>query len=161
MTFPNNSEQAMRAMTESMYRKHYLQQRKAAIRARMDHSRTLIRQDINDLREELNPLKTIGQLVGSMLQPAPDAKISDSGILNFGVDTGISLLINRFIPAHSRNIATVLAPVLVKNLMTHFGPQLRSAAEKALEWVVEKTAEKSGENPSDREVQTETDPVAG
>lgn len=148
-------------MTESMYRKHYLQQRKAAIRARLDHSRTLIRQDINDLREDLNPLKNIGQLVGNMLRPAQDAQISESGILNFGVDTGISLLVNRFIPAHSRNIVTLIAPILLKNLMTHFGPQLKSAAEKALEWVVEKTAEKPDENPSDREVQTEPDPVAG
>jgi len=151
----------MRAMTESMYRKHYLQQRKAAIRERLDQSRTRIRQDIDDLREDLNPLKTIGHLVGNMLRPAPDARISESGILNFGVDTGISLLANRFLPVHSRSIVTLLAPVLVKNLMTHLMPRLQSAAEKALEWVVEKTAEEPDENLSDREVQTEPDPIAG
>lgn len=144
-----------------MYRKHYLQQRKSAIQARLEHSRTLIRQDLNDLREDLNPLKTIGQLVGNMLQPAPDAQISESGILNFGVDAGISLLINRFIPAHSRNIATLVAPVLLKNLITHFGPQLQSAAEKALVWVAEKTAEQPDENPLSREIQTEADAITG
>lgn len=144
-------------MTESLYRKQKLQQRKAAIQARLEQSRTLIRQDLNDLREDLNPLKSVGKLIGNMLQPAPDAQFSDSGLLNFGVDTGISLLANRFIPPHSRNLVTLVAPVLVKNLITHVGPQLQSAAEKALQWVVEKTEEK----PSNREVQTEPDPVAG
>jgi hypothetical protein len=120
-----------------------LDQRKAQIKAKLEQSRLLIRNDVNDLKEDLNPLQAAGNLVKQMLNPAPAAQLTNSGIVNFTIDTGISILINRFLPGANKNLVQVVAPVLVKNLASNVVPKLRKTAETALEWVVEKTNKKS------------------
>lgn len=128
-----------------------LRHRKAEIKAQIARKRALIRQDFQELKEDLNPFRAAGQMVKNMLQPGDDGQMTNSGVLNFGIDTGISMLINRFIPG-GRNAARVIAPVLMKNLATHVVPQAREKAEQFLRWVAEKTEDDDKPEPPAKKV---------
>lgn len=116
----------------------HLRHRKAELRAKITQTRALIRQDVNDLKEDLNPIRAAGHVIKNMLQPSEDGQMTNSGVLNFGIDTGISMLVNRFIPG-GRNAAKIIAPVLLKNLATHVVPTAREKAEQFLHWIADKT----------------------
>lgn len=118
-----------------------LSTRKRLYELKLQQNKRLIQEDLREIREDLSPLRTVGNLVGRMLKPAPEARVTNSPVLNFGLDTGISLLATRLIPGLHPNTAQVIAPVLVKNLATHAGPPLRRAAISFLKWVVKKTSD--------------------
>ena len=124
-----------------------LSERKKLMQQKLERSKKLIQEDLRDIKEDLNPLRTVGNLVGRMLKPASEAQLTESPILNFGLDTGISLLASRLIPGLNLNTAQVIAPVLVKNMATHASPHLRRAAVSFLEWVVEKTSDPAPDLP--------------
>lgn len=117
-----------------------LRYRKAELQAKIRQTRSIIRQDIQDLKDDLNPFKAAGHMVKNMLKPSPDGQMTNSGVLNFGLDTGISMLVNRILPG-GRNVAKVIAPMLLKNLATHVIPKARDKAEEFLRWVAERTDE--------------------
>ena len=48
-----------------------LDQRKAQIKAKLEQSWLLIRNDVNDLKEDLNPLQAAGNLVKTNAEPSP------------------------------------------------------------------------------------------
>lgn len=116
-----------------------LEQRRSQLKSKLEQNRAFIRDDIKELKEDINPLRTAGNIVKNMLNPAGSARLTDSNVLNFGLDTGISFLVNRFIPGTGHNVARVLGPVLIKNLTSHVVPKLRDTSVTFLEWVVEKT----------------------
>ena len=116
-----------------------LRQRKAVLRAKLTETRGLIRHDISELKDDLNPLKTAGHLIKNMLKPGPEGQLTNSSLLNFGLDTGLSMLVNRIIPGAGKRTVRAIAPVLIKNGATHVVPQARSTAAKFLRWVADKT----------------------
>lgn len=116
-----------------------LRQRKAVLRAKLTETRGLIRHDISELKDDLNPLKTAGHLIKNMLKPGPEGQLTNSSLLNFGLDTGLSMLVNRIIPGAGKRTVRAIAPVLIKNVATHVVPQARSTAAKFLRWVADKT----------------------
>lgn len=124
-----------------------LSERKKLLELKLQQSKRLIQDDLREIREDLRPLRTVGNLIGRMFKPAPEAQMTNSPIMNFGLDTGISLLATRLVPGLHPNTAQVIVPVLVKNLATHAGPPLKRAVVNFLEWVVEKTADPSPEMP--------------
>jgi hypothetical protein len=125
-----------------------LSQRKKLLELKLQQNKRLIQEDLHEIREDLKPLRTVGNLIGRMLKPAPEAQITNSPIMNFGLDTGISLLATRLVPGLHPNTAQVIIPILIKNLATHAGPPLKRGVVKFLEWVVKKTADPSPDVPN-------------
>ena len=134
-------------MEQTMDNTTEIQQRKAFLKAQIEQSRAQIREDVRELKEDFNPFRTAGHLIVNMLKPTPEARLTSSDLVNFGLDTGISMAINRFVPGANTRVVRVIAPVLLKNLALHLVPQSRQVAVHFLEWVVAKTAKKEVPKP--------------
>lgn len=114
--------------------------RKAALRTRLAETRGLIRQDLRDLKEDLNPLQTAGRVVKNLLTPDSTEASSGSPLLKIGVNTGLSVLAGRILPGIGPKAVRAVAPLLIDNVATHVAPKARKTAARFLRWVADKTA---------------------
>lgn len=134
MFYSPNSPTPMNNINEKV------RQRKAALRARLSETRGLIRQDIRDLKEDLNPLQTAGRVVKNLLTPNATEASAGSPLLKFGVNTGLSMLAGRILPGIGPKAVRAVAPLLIDNVATHVAPKARKTAARFLRWVADKTA---------------------
>ncbi|HND89054.1 MAG TPA: hypothetical protein PK971_12030 [Saprospiraceae bacterium] len=119
-----------------------LEARKAALQAKLEVIEAQFRQDLDDLREDLNPGKQIMNLVKRMFAPAPVLQIAKSGAANFALNTGVNMVGRMLLPGWKWKVARHVVPAVAPDL----GHTLETAAEsarkgliKALEWVADKT----------------------
>lgn len=118
-----------------------IEARKAALRAKLSQAETDIRQDLQDLRAEADPLQAAGRFVRSLVSAAPTAAIASltqkapSEVFQWSLNTGASLLLRRFLPAPYARIIGTAAPFAAAAL----GPTAMRQVENALEWFIEKT----------------------
>ena len=111
-----------------------LRARKQALKLKLIEDRQLIRQDFQDLKADINPLKQAGKFVKNLLLPGHETK--ENNLLDVGLDAAVNMAVGSLVP--SPKLAAI-APLLVKNALRHVAPPLKKGLLKSLKWVAAKT----------------------
>lgn len=119
-----------------------LEARKAALKARLEVIETQLRQDLGDLRNEIDPGKQVMNLAKRFLSPSPGMQLVKSGVVNLALNTGMDLVGRMLLPGWkwkvARHVVPAVAPTL-RHTLESAGESGRKGLIKALEWVVQKT----------------------
>lgn len=119
-----------------------LEARKATLKAKLEVIEALFRQDLNDLRDDLNPGKQMVNLVKRLFAPAPAMQLAKSGAANFALNTGVNMVGRMLLPGWKWKVARHVVPAVAPDLGNTLGVVADKAKEgliEALEWVVQKT----------------------
>lgn len=144
-----------------------LHARKAALRAKLDVIEGQFRQDLQDLRDDLNPVKRVKKAVTNFINPVAnsvqatiatkgpvtrriaafaDTEVGDiakAGIANMALRSGINVVGRMLLPGWKWKVARMLIPIATRQSATQ---QLVPAAKRGLisvlEWVEERTSDR-------------------
>lgn len=101
-------------MTKQIRTYEDLMEEKARLKLLITAQRELIRQDINVIKEEFQPVRKIISTVGKFT-----SREGKFGVLSLAAETGIDVLLRRFFLARAGFFTRLVVPFLVKNFSSH------------------------------------------
>lgn len=101
-------------MTKSIDTYEDLMLEKARLKTLFKAQKELIREDINEIKEELAPVKKAISIAGKLT-----TKESGNFLLNATSNTAIDLVVKKFLLARSGWLMKIVVPFLLKNYSSH------------------------------------------
>ncbi|MEP7375621.1 MAG: hypothetical protein ABI675_19650 [Chitinophagaceae bacterium] len=101
-------------MTKSINSYADLIEEKARLKLLLSAQKELVRQDINELKQELAPVKSAISLVGKIT-----TKDNTSWLLTTAADTAIDILLKKIVLSRAGWITKLVLPFFMKNFSSH------------------------------------------
>jgi hypothetical protein len=106
---------------------HELQAEEARLKEILRVKRTQIKQDIQELKEEINPVIKVARVIGKILVPEDQKHI----VAKAGTNITIDWLAKKLFPKSSFLMQSVL-PLMIKNYTSHYVDKAVDTAAPAL-----------------------------
>ena len=95
--------------------------------------RQSIRENITTIKDSLNPVKAVVKEIGKLT--SPDKSL---GLLNTGLGFGLNLVLRKFLLKKSGWMVRLVAPFIIKNMISHFAAKKINTQMPELKKIIEK-----------------------
>jgi hypothetical protein len=113
-----------------------LLEEKARLKLLLSAQKELVRQDINELKQELAPVKSAFSVVGNIF-----TKDKSSSLLTTAADTAIDLILKKIVLAKAGWITKLVLPFFMKNFSSHIiADNKDKIVSKLFSWIGKKNA---------------------
>jgi len=121
-----------------------LLEEKARLKLLLSAQKELVRQDINELKQELAPVKSAISMVGKII-----TKDRSSWLLTTAADTAIDILLKKIVLSKAGWVTKLVLPFLMKNFSSHvIADNKDKIVSKLFSWIGKKNA--NGKMPVSR-----------
>lgn len=119
-----------------------LQLRKQVLKSRLNMIEAQFRQDLKELKDDLDPTRQLMNMAKKVFAPRPMFDAAKSGLTNMAVNTGINTIGKMLLPGWKWRVARMAAPLVQQQMQKmEVGTKVKNGLIEALEWVAEKTAD--------------------